>query len=121
MLGWKFHSKPVCDEKCIKTKVKTFNSVFNTIFWGNKIPNKVVQYTCIATINTDSDMKVDEKNYPQVYLEECRYEGQGMFYACESQTQDPDESGLTLEQHSWSKYFVLNWQASNILHTVLPY
>ena len=33
-----------------------------------------MHYTCIAAINIDSDVKMDKKNYPQVYLEECRYE-----------------------------------------------
>ena len=31
MLNIKLHSKPVYDEKYIKAKVKTFNSVINTI------------------------------------------------------------------------------------------
>ena len=27
----------------------------------------------IACINIDSIMRMDKKNYPQVYLEECKY------------------------------------------------
>ena len=30
-------------------------------------------YTYIAYITIDSIMKIDKKNYPQVYLEECKY------------------------------------------------
>ena len=30
-------------------------------------------YTCIACITIDSVMKMNKKNYPQVYLEECKY------------------------------------------------
>ena len=30
-------------------------------------------YTCIACITIDSVMKMDKKNYPQVYLEEYKY------------------------------------------------
>ena len=30
-------------------------------------------YTCIACITIDSIMKMNKKNYPQVYLEECKY------------------------------------------------
>ena len=30
-------------------------------------------YTCIACITIDSVMNIDKKNYPQVYLEECKY------------------------------------------------
>ena len=33
-----------------------------------------VHYTCIATIYIDSVMKMNKKYYPQVYLEECRYQ-----------------------------------------------
>ena len=30
-------------------------------------------YTCIACITIHSVMKMNKKNYPQVYLEECKY------------------------------------------------
>ena len=30
-------------------------------------------YTCIACITIDSVMRIDKKNHPQVYLEECKY------------------------------------------------
>ena len=29
-------------------------------------------YTCIACITIDSVMRIEKKNYPQVYLEECK-------------------------------------------------
>ena len=61
-------------KKYIKAKVKTFNGVVNTIFWNDKIPKENEHYTCIATISTYSVMKVDKNNYPQMYLEECKYE-----------------------------------------------
>ena len=32
-----------------------------------------MHYTCIACITVDSVMKTNKKNYPQVYLEECKY------------------------------------------------
>ena len=32
-----------------------------------------MNYTCIACITIDSVMKMNKKNYPQVYLEECKY------------------------------------------------
>ena len=35
---------------------------------------KKLHYTCIAAISIDSVMKMDKKNYPQVYLEECKHE-----------------------------------------------
>ena len=32
-----------------------------------------MHYTCIAYITIDSVLTIDEKNHPQVYLEECKY------------------------------------------------
>ena len=32
-----------------------------------------MHYTCIACITIDSVIKIEKKNYPQVYLEECKY------------------------------------------------
>ena len=32
-----------------------------------------MQYACIACITIDSVMKMKKKNYPQVYLEECKH------------------------------------------------
>ena len=32
-----------------------------------------MHHTCIACISIDSVMKKEKKNYPQVYLEECKY------------------------------------------------
>ena len=32
-----------------------------------------MHYTWIACITIDSVMKIEKKNYPQVYLEECKY------------------------------------------------
>ena len=32
-----------------------------------------MHYTCIVCITIDSVMRIDKKNHPQVYLEECKY------------------------------------------------
>ena len=32
-----------------------------------------MHHTCIVCISTDSVGKMAKKNYPQVYLEECKY------------------------------------------------
>ena len=40
---------------------------------GNSVPKENMHYTCIACITIDSVMKTNKKNYPQVYLEECKY------------------------------------------------
>ena len=72
-LSIKFHSMPVYDEKYIKAKVREFNGVIKTNFLGDEIPKESMHYTCIACITIDSVMRMEKKNYPQVYLEECKY------------------------------------------------
>ena len=32
-----------------------------------------MRYTCIACLTIDSVVRMDKKNYPQFYLEECKY------------------------------------------------
>ena len=44
-----------------------------TNFLDNGIPKENMHYTCIACITIDSVMRIDKKNHPQVYLEECKY------------------------------------------------
>ena len=72
-LSIKFHSKPIYDQTYIKTKVREFDGKIKTNFLGNEIPKENMHYTCIACITIDSVMKMNKKNYPQVYLEECKY------------------------------------------------
>ena len=47
--------------------------MIKTLFDGNEIPKERVEYACIACISVDFVLKVDKKNYPQVYLEQCKY------------------------------------------------
>ena len=39
-LNTRFHSQPIYDDKYIKTKVKTFSSMSNTLFSGNASKRK---------------------------------------------------------------------------------
>ena len=64
---------PVYDEKYIKPKVREFNGVIKTNFLSDEVPKENKHYTCIACITIDSVMRMEKKNYPQVYLEECKY------------------------------------------------
>lgn len=132
LLAIKFHSKLVYQNKYRKTKVKTFDGLVNAIFWNDKSPQEGIHYTCIAAINVDSVMKL--VNYSQIHLKEWRYKIKKKkitrFIDAELQLhdsdgsdseqvltgndareprthQDPEESGLTLEQHSWCQYFTL--------------
>ena len=72
-LSIKFHSMPVYDEKYIKAKVREFNGVIKTNFLSDEVPKENEHYTCIACITIDSVMRMEKKNYPQVYLEEYKY------------------------------------------------
>ena len=67
LLNVRLHSEPIYDDKYIKTKVKTFSSIINTLFTGNEIPKEKVHYVCIPAISIDSVLRVDKKNYPQVF------------------------------------------------------
>ena len=73
LLNMKFHSEPIYDDSYIKTKVKTFSDIIKTLFSGDEIPKERVEYICITCISTDSVLKTGKKNYPQVYLEQCKY------------------------------------------------
>ena len=73
VLNAKFHSQPIYDDKYIKTKLKTFNNTINTLFSGDEIPKERNHYVCISALCIDSILRVDKKNYSQVYLEQCKY------------------------------------------------
>ena len=77
-LGIKFHSEPVYDKTYIKSKVGEFGIKIKTNFLGNGVPKENMHYTCIASITIDSAMRIDMKNHPQVYLEECKYRAKKM-------------------------------------------
>ena len=62
---------PVYDKKYINAKVKEFNGVFNANFLSNEMPEEAVYYTCITWASINSVMKIEKKNYPQVYLEDA--------------------------------------------------
>ena len=72
-LNIKFHSQLIYENKYLKAKVKEFDGDIKTNFLGNGLPKENTYYTCIACITVDSVLKMNKKNYPQVYLEECKY------------------------------------------------
>ena len=71
--GIKFHSKPIYEQKDLKTKVREYDGATKTNFLRNGISKKNMHYTYTACITIDSVMRMDKKNYPQVYLEKCKY------------------------------------------------
>ena len=72
-LSIKFHRMAVYDKKHIKVKVREFNGVIKTNFLDDKIPKRNVHQTCIVCVTIDSVMRMEKKNYWQVYFEECKY------------------------------------------------
>ena len=72
-LSIKFHSEPIYENKYLKAKVREFNGNIKTNLLGNNVQKENTYYTCIACITLDSILKMNKKNYPQVYLEECKY------------------------------------------------
>ena len=86
-LGIKFHSRLIYDEKYIKTKVKTFNDVVNTVFSDNEIQKERNHYICIAAINIDSVMKIDTKKTTLKFIQNSanikkKKEKTSRFYSC---------------------------------------
>ena len=94
-LSIKFNS-PVYDEKYIKAKLREFNGVIKTNFLGDKVPKENEHYTYIGYITIDSVMRMEKKNYPQFYLEECKYKMKKikMIKFIEDELKSESESGL---------------------------
>ena len=54
--------------------MKIFNGTNRTAFTDNTIPTERNNYVCIAAIDIDSVLKIDNKRaYPQAHLEQCKY------------------------------------------------
>ena len=74
LLKLKFTVNPVRDDRHLVAKLKNFNKVKRTTFPNDFIPFERHHYNCIAVIDTDSVLKIDNKRaYPQAYLEQCKY------------------------------------------------
>ena len=72
-LSIKFNNEPIYKIKYLKAKVREFDGDIKTNFVGNGLSKENMYYTCIAYITIDSVLRMNKKNYPQVYLEECKY------------------------------------------------
>ena len=71
-LNIKFHSKPVYNQKYLKVEVRIWRHDKNKLL-SDEVPKENIHYTWIACITIDSAMRMEKKNYPQVYVEECKY------------------------------------------------
>ena len=104
-LGIKFHSEPLYKYKYLKAKIRELDGVIKTNFLSNDMPKENVHYNCIVCITIDSVLRIDIKNHPQVYLEECKYRTKTIqiskFINTELKSDsnsDPDSSDLDSEK-----------------------
>ena len=91
----------------MKAKVREFDGVIKTNFLGNDMPKENMHYTCIACITIDSVMRIDKKNHPQVYLEECKYRVKKIQMSRFIKTElksDSESSDLELDSKEESKF-----------------
>ena len=106
-LGIEFHSEPVYGYKYLQAKVREFDGVIKTNFWGNDISKENMYYTCIACITIDSVLKTDKKNHLQVYLEEYIYRVKKIQMSRFINTElksDSESSDLELDSEEESKF-----------------
>ena len=74
LLKLKFTASPIRDDKYILAKLKIFKKINLTTFNNNNIvPMKKNHYICLTATDIDSVLKIDKKEYPQAYLEKCKY------------------------------------------------
>ena len=67
--GIRLSSDAIYDDQYIKTKVKPFKMV-KTLFSDDIIPKEKVECECIPCVSVDSALKIEKKNYPQIFLEQ---------------------------------------------------
>ena len=61
------------DDKCIKTKIRTYAGSIITNFHNKKIPKERAPCKCLLIVMIDSVIKANKKYYPQTLLEEFKY------------------------------------------------
>ena len=102
--GIKFHSEPAYDKTYLKAKVREFINKIKANFLGNGVPKENMHYTCIACITIDSVMRIDKKNHPQVYLEECKYRVKKIQMSRFINTELKSDSDSELDSEEESKF-----------------
>ena len=78
LIDKKFDSDPVYNNKCIITKIRSYNNDIMTNFYNvdnknNKLPEENKAYKCMSLISLDSIIKINKKYYPQALLRESVY------------------------------------------------
>ena len=87
--------------------MREFDGVIKTNVLGNDMPKENMHYTFMACITVDSVINIEKKNYPQVYLEECKYKirkaQMSRFINTELDSESDAEIMIRLESDSDSK------------------
>ena len=60
----RFDSEPVYVDKCMKSKVKSYNYKINTNFDDSDILDKGVHYVCLSVTLVDSVVKMSRNYHP---------------------------------------------------------
>ena len=68
-----FNSKPMYNEKYLKTKMTCYNGKTNTNIHNNKTQKEGSQCIFLSVILTASVYRKDKDYYPQLFLEEWKY------------------------------------------------
>ena len=63
-----------------------------------------IYYICITWVTFDSVLKIDKKNYPQVYLEECKYRAKKIQMSRFINTELKSDSKLSDSEKIGSKF-----------------
>ena len=66
-------SKPVYNEKYLRTKIKSYDAKVNPNFRDNGTPKAGSLCVCLSVRLIDSAFEMDKNYYPQEFLEECEY------------------------------------------------
>ena len=93
----------VYDEQYIKAKVIKFHDEIKTNFLADEIPKESEHYICITCINIDPVMRMEKKNYSQVYLEESKYRMEKTKKFVNTELESQSESDIELELKSESE------------------
>ena len=98
----KFAASPIRNDKYILAKLKIFKKKNLTTFNNNIVPIEKNHYICIPAIDIDSVLKIDEKAYPQAYLEECKYKLKKRKLASfiDSEIIDDSDSDSDIDSHN---------------------
>ena len=65
----KLDSQPVCNEKHLKAKIKSYNGKIKINFHNSKIPKEGSPFIFLSVILIDSIFRTGKNYYPELFLE----------------------------------------------------